>query len=144
MTGSPTYTITQRRTSDLVWDGGLHATVYVDDAPPLQTDADLGWTPELLAATAVGTELMTLVLRQATDAGIEILGYVSEQRLIPANGQPAHVVLAPNASVRSDRAAAILEPLLAGAIETMLLRHAAGEVSVEPRISVARPFGPRG
>ena len=44
MTGSLTHTVTQRRTSDLVWDGGLHATVYVDNAPPLQAGADVGWT----------------------------------------------------------------------------------------------------
>ena len=142
MTGSLTRTITQRRTSDLVWDGGLHATVYVDDAPPLQTGADVGWTPDLLTATAIGTELMTLVLRQASDAGIEILGYVCEQRLSPANGRPAHVVLAPCASVKSQLAAEMLGSILANAIQTILFRSN-GEISVEPQITVVPPSGPR-
>ena len=143
MTGSLARVTTQLRSSDLVWDGGLHATVYADDAPPLQAGADVGWTPDLLAATAVGTELMTLVLGQAAAQGIEILGYVSEQRLHPANGHPAGIMLAPCVTVRSHAAAEMLESILARAIDTILVRSSVGVITVEPRVSVVPPCGPR-
>lgn len=136
----------KRPSSDLVWDGGLRATAFVDDGAPLTTSADVGWTPDLLIATAAGTALMTLVLRLASEAGIDIVDYVSEQRLHghPENGCPG-ILVVPRISVRSQRAADLISSLMAVAIEMArengtLSRHS----SVEPHVSVVWASGARG
>lgn len=129
-------------TSDLVWDGGLHGTAFVDNAAPLLAGADVGWTPDLLAATAVGAELMTLVLRQASEAGLEIAAYVSEQRLTASNGRQAAIVLAPSVSVVSRPAAEILVRIMAAAIDTVVHGRTGRDVIVEPRVIVS-PSGCR-
>lgn len=134
-----------RPSSDLVWDGGLHATAFVDDGAPLTAGADVGWTPELLMATAAGTALMTLVLRLASEAGIEILGYVSEQRLQgPSENSCPAVLVSPCISVRSQPAADVISSLVADAIEMAresgtLARH----LRVEPHVAVVPTSGAR-
>lgn len=139
-----------RPSSDLVWDGGLHATAFVDQGAPLTAGADVGWTPDLLVATAAGTALMTMVLGLASDAGIEILGYVSEQRVnrtrvnrTKEDGCPA-IHVAPCVSVRSTAAADALGPLVTRAIERArdsgaMSRH----LTVESRVAVVPSSGAR-
>ena len=105
-----------RCSSDLVWDGGLHATAFVDNGAPLVAGADVGWTPEVLVATATGAAVMATILECAVAADIEILGYVSEQRVLERGliTRPT-MFLAPCISVRSRVAADALQPIISRA-----------------------------
>jgi hypothetical protein len=127
------------RGSDIVWDGGLHATAFVDNGAPLVAGDDVGWTPALLIATAVAAALMTGVLRAAAAAKIELLGYVSEQR-VDDTGQPttSSLVLTPNITVRTRASAEALEPIVLSAIHR-LPSSPGYELTIEPRITVAVP-----
>ena len=133
-----------RCSSDLVWDGGLHATAFVDNGAPLVAGADVGWTPEVLVATATGAALMTTILELAARADIDIVGYVSEQRILDAGVvSRSTVFLAPCISVRSGAAADALQPMIAQAIATLPGSLAVGyELTINPRVTIV-PRGDR-
>ncbi len=127
-----------RPISDLVWDGGLHGTVFIDNGLPLTAGADVGWTPEVLLATAAGAALMAAILRMASHAGIEILGYVSAQHVAgPAhNGCPA-LLVSPCISVRSAAAAEAIRPLIADAVERARGSDAINcNLTVDPHVTI--------
>jgi len=142
MTGA--LSLLTRPVSDLVWESGFHGTVFVDNGLPLTAGADVGWTPEVLVATAAGATLMSAILRMADHAGIEILGYVSAQHVAgPApNGCPA-LFVSPCISVRSIAAAEAIGPLIAEAIDRARASDLATRtLTVEPRVCVV-PDGAR-
>jgi hypothetical protein len=126
------------RGSDIVWDGGLHATAFVDNGAPLVAGDDVGWTPSLLMATAVAAALMTGVLRAAAAEKIELLGYVSEQRVGDTGPTVSSLVLTPNITVRTRASAEALEPIVLSAIHR-LPPSPGYELTIEPRITVAVP-----
>ena len=130
-----------RGSSDMVWDGGLHATAFVDNAAPLVTGADVGWTPEVLFATATGAALMSTILELAVPAGIDIAGYVSEQRILDSGViSRGTVFLAPCISVRSRAAADALQPLIVRAMAMMPESVVVGyELTITPRVTIAPP-----
>jgi hypothetical protein len=134
-----------RPISDLVWEGGLHGTVFIDNGVPLTAGADVGWTPEVLVATAAGAALMATFLRMAQEAGIEIVGYVSAQRVSggPVNGCPS-LLVSPCISVRTDAAAQAVLPLIEQAIDCARGGDATScNLTVEPRVTVVPASGPR-
>jgi hypothetical protein len=130
-----------RCSSDLVWDGGLHATAFVDNGAPLVAGADVGWTPEVLFATATGAALMSTILELAVPAGIDIVGYVSEQRILDSGViSRGTILLAPCISVRSRAAADALQPLIARAIAMMPGSVVVGyELTIKPRVTIVPP-----
>ena len=134
-------TTSPRCSSDLVWDGGLHATAFVDNGAPLVAGADVGWTPEVLVATATGAALMATILECAVAADIEILGYVSEQRVLERGliTRPT-MFLAPCISVRSRAAADALQPIISRAVAAMLGSLVPGcELTIKPRVTIVPP-----
>ena len=141
MTGASSAIATTRQSSDLVWDGGLHATAFADDAAPLLAGVDVGWTPDLLLATAVATDLMTLILRQATAAGIEPVAYISEQHIEAGSGRRGTIVVSPSVSVLSRQAADTLHAIITGASASIRSGCTTVDVLVVPRVSIASPSG---
>jgi hypothetical protein len=133
---------TIRPSSDLVWDGGLHATAFVDNGAPLVAGADVGWTPDVLMATALSASLMARILELAFAADIDVVAYVCEQRVLRSSpDESADIVLTPWISVRTAADEAALQSLASRAVGAMVGPAGMGhELIIEPRVTVVPPF----
>jgi hypothetical protein len=67
--------------SELVWDAAGRGTAIYVNGPPIAVAGPAGWPPDVLLATAVATSIMTRFLELATDAHVEVLGYLSRQEV---------------------------------------------------------------
>lgn len=61
----------------LIWDRECAGTAQARSGCSIHVGPTGEWTPEQLLVTAVESSLMTIFLRLAAEAGIEVLGYVS-------------------------------------------------------------------
>jgi hypothetical protein len=112
--------------SELMWDVGGRGTAFVGDGSSIPIAGADGWSPELLLATGAAAMVMRRFLERAAEERLEILGYVSRQRLLPpARAEVPGIEICPCVVVASETAAVqaqrVFEAAVAGGSAFRLL-----------------------
>lgn len=132
----------RRFVTELVWHGGESGTGLTEHGASMSCGCPAEWVPEHLLCLAADSSFMTTLLRLASEAGLEVLGYVSRARLeAPADaGQPPQVTLSPCIVVGSDEAARVIERLCNEAVrESLVSRVLHGRIHVSADVKVVAP-----
>jgi len=89
--------------TETVWNAGLSGTGVASHGRSLNVGYDGEWAPEYLLLLAAESSFMITLLALAREAGVEVLGYVSNGHLHlkPENGEAPSIVLAPCVVVAS-------------------------------------------
>ena len=104
--------------SEVVWKDDLSGTAETPGGEVIEIGEGSEWTPERMASTAAQASLMIEFLRLAGEAGIDVMGYLSNaaSTIVPAGGLPARMVISPCVVVASEADATAAESLLRRAV----------------------------
>ena len=128
-----------RSTTELIWDTHRRGTAAAGADTRITTGEGADWSAEQLLATAVGTCLMRTFLELAAHEGIEILGYVSSNRveLSVNDARPVEIRISPCIVVSRPEVARRLGELCDAAVRTSAVGRALHvPVVVVPQIAV--------
>lgn len=130
-------------TTELIWDTGTDGTAIPRELPlratPLQVGPEGGWLPVHLMAAAAAGSFMSSLLRLAAEAGLCVLGFVSNSRLrIP--GDPSErptLALEPCIVIASEQEVERMRELCEQAVQDSdMCRMLEDRVDLEPDIQV--------
>lgn len=127
----------------MVWDAGADATAVPVEisalGSKLRVGPEAGCLPAHLMTVAADSCFMSTLLRLAQEAGVKILGYVSNSKLrVPIDSrQPPSLTLFPCIVVESQRDAEKLGLLCQQAVERSHVCRVLGDrLEIEPDIEV--------
>jgi organic hydroperoxide reductase OsmC/OhrA len=129
-------------TTELIWDADMEGTAIPREvplrAPALQVGPGAGWLPAHLMSLAAASCFMTTLLRLAGEADHQVLGFVSNSRLVvPADRtQPVVLTLTPCIVVQSADDAEPMRRLCEEAVRLSDVCRTVRHVQLEPEIQV--------
>lgn len=129
----------------VVWDRGSCGTAQAGSGCSIQVGPESEWTPEQLLIAAVESSLMGVFLGLATEAGLNVMGYVSAAGTIESRApERQSIIVRPCVVIARKEDKGEVQRLLARAVELSPVVRALGEpvgVDVEVIVleSVAAP-----
>jgi organic hydroperoxide reductase OsmC/OhrA len=123
-------------TAQVVWDTGGSGIAMTPDGETMRLGDTGEWTPDALLALAAASALMQTVLRMASDADIDILGYVSTVRVESAAETSLPCIqLCPCVVISNDEEEALVRELCRRAAEQSPIARLLGtRLLVEPLV----------
>lgn len=108
---------TRKSAVELVWDRECTGTARSCSGDVIEVGPDRSWTPEQLLVAAVESSVLGAFMDRATEAGLEVLGYVSAAASLEdvSSAEPT-IVVRPCVTIARARDRALVERLLADAI----------------------------
>jgi len=131
----------EREHLQVVWDRDCRCTAQARSGDTIDVGPGARWSPEQLFVAGVESSLMSVFLRLAQDAGVEILGYVSAaESTLDLNALRPSIVVRPCIVVDSEEDRRRVLRLLSNVAEASPIARALGSaVSIDAEVVAFAP-----